>query len=73
MGASFPTKPTKRSPNNHPSRNRPAWTTPKTKATGITFPQELSLRVTLEHAETAKQSAHKDKARSMAAINHIMA
>jgi len=43
---------------------RAVWTTPNTNAIGRIFLQDIPLRVTLEHVETAKQSAQRDAARS---------
>jgi len=43
---------------------RAVCTTPKARAIGRIFLHEMSLRVTLEHVETAKQSAQSDAARS---------
>ena len=62
MGASRPTKPDNKSPKSHPDKRKPAWTTAKTVANTVIRFQESSLIVTLEQAETAKQSAHSDKA-----------
>ena len=67
MGASRPTKPDNKSPKSHPDKRKPAWTTAKTVANTATRFQESSLIVTLEQAETAKQSAHSDKANRRAA------
>ena len=52
------------SPNSQPMAIRAVCTTPKARAIGRIFLHEMSLRVTLEHVETAKQSAQSDAARS---------
>jgi len=43
---------------------RAVCTTPNARAIGRIFLQERPLRVTLEHVETAKQSAQREAARS---------
>ena len=66
-GASLPTNPDIRSPKSHPASSNPVWIMENTEATVYILFHDNSFSVTLEQADTAKQSAQRDTANNRAA------
>ena len=70
--ANFSTYPTKKSEKNQPRKSNSDWMRPKAREIGRIFFYSSDESFTLEHADTAKQSAQSEAARSMA-LKTIMA